>query len=220
MSGLPAFGAQQPPRDPAALARAILTQSRFRVPVHSAPARTWWDALRDWLGARWSQLLQAFAHHVRVSPRASVAAGDVLLALAVGAVVLVGARLLLNAARASADPGSKGAPLALAANPEALHADAVRAAQSGAYRRAIALEFRAALAAMDARGVLRDDPARTVNECRRDVRLRASNLSAPFEALARAFTAAVYAEDRLTADAWLEAERAYAAFSAANADAA
>lgn len=221
MSALPALGAHAPPRDPAALARQILSQPRFRVRVQTPPPRTWWDALRDWLGDRWNQLLDAFSHHVHVGAATSVALGDVLIGVIIVLVVVIGVRLLLSMARESgAADGALAVALAHHADERELYAAARRAAEQGAYAAAIAFLFRAALASLDARGVLRDDPARTVNECRSDVHTRAPRLSAPFDTIARAFTAAVYAEDRITMAQWADVERAYGAFTRPQSDAA
>jgi hypothetical protein len=215
------FGVHAPERNAQALAREILTQPRFRVQVPHATVRTWWDALRDWAGDRWNQLIDAFSHHVKFGANASVAAGDVLLVILIGLVILVLVRLLLGVAREGEIPGAAAvSALSPRPNPSVLHTAAQQAVQLGAYASAIALLYRAALAVLDARGVLRDDPARTVNECRRDVRRQAPHLSVPFERIARAFTAAVYAEDRVTAEHWNDAHAAYAQMTAVQADAA
>lgn len=221
MSALGRFGSHTPARDPQALARDILAQSRFRLHAQAPAARTWWDALRDWLGDRWNQLLNAFSHHVRIGSGASTAIGDLLLAVIIVLVIVVLVRLLLSIARdgfAGAGAGINALPVP--ADPAALHQQARQAAQQGAYALAIALLFRAALAALDARGLLRDDPARTVNECRRDVRARASSMSGAFDCIARAFTAAVYAEDRIGIEQWDDAQRAYSEITAVRSDAA
>lgn len=217
MSALPVFGAQRPPVDPAAVARAILAQPRFRIQASASPAHTWWDALRQWIGERWSRLMDAFAHHVKLGPRASVAIGDVLIALLVLLVVVVSIRLLLGAARETAHTSAPNVvPLERHASAAELWQAAQAAAAAGAYASAIALAFRAALAALDTRGVLRDDPSRTVNECRRDVRARAPRVCAAFDVIARTFTAAVYAEERIGAEHWIEVEKAYRAFAVVN----
>lgn len=220
MSVLEQFGTKTPGRDPQTLAREVLSQSRFRMEVAGARPRTWWDAARDWLGERWHQLIDAFSHHVRIGAKASVAFGDILLVLAIVLVIFVAIRLLLGMAREASAAGTGAHPLPARADARVLHAAAQRAAEQGSYAAAIALLFRAALAALDAQGLLRDDPARTVNECRRDVRSRAPRLSAPFDAIARAFTAAVYAEARVAPEQWHDAERAYAAFAQPQSDAA
>lgn len=217
MNDLPLFGAQRPPHDPAALVRGILSQPRFRIQATVARSQTWWDQLRHWIGQRWSQLTDALAHHVKIGPGASVAIGDVLIALLVLLVVIVALRLVLGAARErTLTRGIAVSPLHPHANPSELWEAAQHAAASGAFAGAIALAFRASLATLDARGVLRDDPARTVNECRRDVRARAPRVCAAFETIARAFTSAVYAEDRVGAEQWSDVERAYRAFVAVN----
>lgn len=138
----------------------------------------------------------------------------------VAVVVVVAVRLLLNVSAENAAAASRVSALPQHADPGQLYAAAERAARQGTYAAAIALLFRAALAALDRRGALRDDPARTVNECRRDVRLRAAGLSAAFDFIAQAFTAAVYADDRVTAAQWSAAQRAYQQFSEPQSDAA
>lgn len=221
MSTFAPFGAQRAPHDPGLLARQILSEPRFRLHVQAPPARTWWDVAREWIADRWAQLIDALSRHVHLSSGASVALGDVLLVLIVLLVVLVAARLLLNIGLEGRDAVSDSStPLVLAAQARDLCAAARRAAEQGAYASAIALIFQAALATFDARGLLRNDPARTVNECRRDVRVRAPRLHAAFEVLARAFTAAVYAEDRVAAEDWAAAQRAYEALNLPQSDAA
>lgn len=215
------LASEQPPHDPAQLARGILSQARFRVLVPAPHARTWWEMLWQWIADRWNQLMDAFARHVHVGGGLSVATGDVLIAAAVVLVIAIAVRLLLGMAKEPA-PSSASAWSALPVRADAgeLHAAALAAAQQAAYTIAIALLFQAVLALLDARGLLRDDPARTVNECRTDVRRRAAPLSAAFDRLARIFTAAVYAEDRMSPAQWNDAQQAYAAFAAAHGDAA
>ncbi len=205
------FGARLPPRAPEALAREILSQARFRVRL-AAPQRTWWDAVQGWIGAEWNRLVDAFAHHVRIGAGTSIAFGDLLVAAIVAIIAIVTVRLLLGMVRESSGRGPARAPAHAHASAHALHAFALQAAERGAYDTAVALLFNAALTALDARGVLRDDPARTVKECTRDVRARVPRAAFAFEVLARGFTAAVYAEDRVTPQHWADAERAYAAF--------
>lgn len=221
MNAFPAFGARQPPHEPGVLARAILAQPRFRVQTTAAASRTWWDLLRHWIGDQWDRLMNAFSHQIKIGPAAGVAIGDVLVVLLVLLVVVAAARLLLTMVAENPGPGG------IAINALPTHADAAQlfeaaqhAASSGAYAAAIAFAFRAALAALDARGVLRDDPARTVNQCRRDVHARAPRFRQPFDVIARAFTAAVYADERVSQAQWNDVERAYAAFAAAQHDAA
>ena len=216
----PQLGQQQPPHDAAALARHILSQARFRVFVHAARPHTWWDTIRQWIADRWNQLLDAFSHHVHIGTAWSIATGDVLIAAVIAIVVAVIVRLLLTISKDQSAGGMRESALPQHADPEQLRAAALLAAQNGAYAGAVALLFQAVLALLDARGLLRDDPARTVNECRADVRRRAAQLSAPFDRIARLFTAAVYAEDRMSLAECMQAQEAYAAFAAVQHDAA
>ncbi|HLI96665.1 MAG TPA: DUF4129 domain-containing protein [Candidatus Baltobacteraceae bacterium] len=221
MSSLRQLGAQAPPHDAAALARRILSEPRFRVRVQAPPAHTWWDTLRQWVADRWNQLLDVFARHVHVGKEVSLATGDVLIGAAIIVFIVFAVRLLLGVVRDGAAAQSENAhALPVHADPRELQAAAQRAAHEGAYAAAVALLFRAALSTLDARGVLRDDPARTVNECRADVRAHAFALSAAFDTIARGFTAAVYAEDRVSHAQWNDAEAAYAALTAAQGNAA
>ncbi len=219
MTVFPALGSRIPPRDPSGLAREILSQPRFRVRIHATP-HTWLDWLRQWLSDRWSQLLDVFSHHVHLGARATIAAGDLLIAAVTLVVVIAGVRLLLGMARESASNARAASALPVHGDPRTLYVRAQAAAQREAYSAAIALLFQACLAQLDARGILRDHPSRTVNECRADVREHVTKLSEPFDVISRAFTAAVYAEEGATADAWGDADRAYAAFAAPHRNAA
>lgn len=205
ISRLPAFG-QRPPADPHAIARAILAEPRFRIRV--APVRTaWWTPITKWLGDRWHQLIDAFTHHVKIGTGASIAIGDLLLIAVIGLVVVVTVRLILQYVREAA-PAEHARRLESHASSEDLYADAQNAAQQGEYARAIALLFSGALAALDVRGVVHDDPSHTVNECRREVRARAPQCSAPFDIIARAFSAVVYADAPVSAEQWERAREA------------
>jgi hypothetical protein len=208
-SVLQPFGTHRPPADPHALARAILSDPRFRVAVVRPKPKTWWEGLLQWFSDRWSQLIEAFAHRVHVSPNASVAIGDVLLIVLVALVVIVAARLLLGMMRDAGAPATGSHPLPLSDSGEALYARSVCAADRGDYSSAISLLFRATLAALDLRGVIHDDPSRTVNECRRTVRERAPESLPLFEIIARAFTAALYADVPLSQEQWSRARAAF-----------
>ena len=177
--------------------------------VQGQPRKTWWDVLTAWLGDRWNQLIDAFAHRVHVGAKASIAAGDVILIAASVLVLVVLVRLIAGYVRDTAK--TQGATLLsphVAA--EALYAQSIQAANQGEYAGAIALLFRAALAALDVRGVVHDDPSLTVNECRRQVRGSAPRFVVPFDTIARAFTSAVYAEALATPTQWNAAREAYA----------
>lgn len=207
--GLPAFGAQPPPHDPHALAREILSERRFRVHVANPAHKTWWEVATSWLQDRWNELGRTFAHHVHIGAKASVAAGDIILAVTAGVVLIVAIRLISAYVRETVIPAHAVREIAPHLAAEALFAQSMHAGELGEYAAAIALVFRAALAALDIRGVVHDQPSRTVNECRREVRERAPAFLAPFDALARIFTAALYADAPVTQAQWAAAREAY-----------
>jgi hypothetical protein len=203
------FGAQRPPFDPHRVARTILAEPRFRMHVLASPRKTWWDLFWGWLNDRWHQLTDAFAHHVHIGTKTSIAAGDIILIAASAVVIVVLARLAASYVREA--PRAAGVPLLRSSEAaEALYARGVQAANGGDYVAAVTLLFRAALVALDLRGVLHDEPSLTVNECRQEVRERAARAVVPFDALARIFTTAIYAEAPVTKAQWQDALRAYA----------
>jgi hypothetical protein len=175
------------------------------------PARkTWWDALTDWLGKRWHDLVDSLFRNVHIGGNAGTALGDILLIGLILLVVIVLARLLWSTVRVGT--AASGTPLAdTAADAATLHALSLQAARRGDYAHAIVLLFRAALAALDVQGVVHDDPSRTVNECRRAVRAKAPRLAAPFDEIARPFTAVLYADEPVTEVQWNAALNAFAA---------
>lgn len=207
--GLPPFGAQPPPIDPHTLARQILSQPRFRVHIAAGQPRTWFDIAMSWLRDRWSALVDTFAHHVHVGANATIAAGDIILALTAGVVLIVAVRLVSGYIRENATPAHAVRELSPRFAAEALFAQSVLAAERGEFTAAISLLFRAALTALDIRGVVHDEPSRTVNECRREIRERAPLFLGPFDALARIFTAALYADVPVTQAQWTAAREAY-----------
>lgn len=207
--GLPAFGSQPPPHNPHGLALQILSERRFRIRVTAPPHKTWWDIALSWLQNRWNDLVQAFAHHVRFGAAVSIASGDLILLFVAALVLIIAIRLLSGYIRESAAPAHDVRGLSPRAATDALFAQSMRAAELSQYAAAISLLFRAALAALDVQGLVHDQPSRTVNECRREVGERAPGFLAPFDALARIFTAALYADAPVTQAQWTAARDAY-----------
>lgn len=209
--GLPAFGTQNPPHDAHALAARILAGSGFHVRAMRPPSRTWWDVPWQWLLDRLNDLGTALGKNVHLSKGASIAIGDVLIAVVALGLVAVIVILLRNAMRAQEAAGD--APASPRAAAEEFLTRSLHAANSGDFSSAVVLLFLASLRLLDVRGVVADDPSFTVNECRREVRRRASAASAPFDVLARAFTAALYAGLPADAESWLAARAAYDAIA-------
>ncbi len=149
-----------------------------------------------------------FGHSLHFGGINLASLGDLLLLLAAAALVVLAVRLLLLFSRegARATAYSDVAPLVQARD---WHARSLRAADSGDFRRAAILLFGAALRTLNLRGLMRDEPSRTVNECRRELRARAPGAVADFEIVARTFTAALYAEMPVTAGQWEAARLAY-----------
>lgn len=212
--GLRAFGTLRPPIDPHTLARRIVAEPRFRIAVVRPKPKTWWDVFTQWLGDRWHQLLDAFSHHVHVGPKVSVAIGDVLIALAIGIVVVAGIRLALGMTRDRERSALRSRALPQSAGAQDLYARSLRAAERADYVAAATLLFRAALAALDLQGTVHDDPSRTVNECRAAVRAFAPACVAPFDIIARTFTDALYADAPVSIEQWSTARNAFAQLSA------
>lgn len=209
--GLPPYGRFTPRVDPQHAARSIISQARFRVALSEPARRTWWDVFKDWIGARWHDLMHALFGRVHIGGKAGVAFGDVLLVALVLLVIVVLARLLWSTVRVGS-ARSQTRALAVAADAAALHELSMAAATRGDYALAIVLLFRAALASLDVQGVVHDDPSRTVNECRRAVRAKAPPLAEAFDAIARPFTAVLYADQAVSEAQWQSALRAFALF--------
>lgn len=201
--------ARHPPLDPQTLAHTILSEKRFRVAIPTTH-RTLWEIVWGWLRDLWSRLADAFFSHVHIGNRAGVTIGLVIETLLVAVVIIIIVRLAFGVVRDARHARSSQAhPLAEAPDAQALYARSRRAAAQGDYRTAIALIFRAALVRLERLGLVREDPSRTVNECRRSVAAREPALAPVFDAIARPFTAAFYAELPVAQAQWLTAHDAY-----------
>lgn len=192
----------------AAVARSILDNGRV---YHfgngqKAPPRTWWDRLSDWIGARWRDIAAALFKHVRLPEGASLAIGDILLGLCIGAFLFLVARVAWQYARpiAGADEAITTAS-GLSAN--ALFSRAEGAARNARYTESITMLFAAAVRELQRRGLLGNDPGQTVGQLRRRVR------SKEFDVLAAAVTLALYADAVLGSSDWDRARDAYLALA-------
>lgn len=202
-----------PPRDPGALARAILSDtSRYHLaqPQVRERPKNWLERAWDWIALQWSRLIRALFGNVRVPAKASTAFGGAL-------VFLLAALLALAVAKVGDSLGRRAAPRALAASAaefsdaRGLYERSLTAAGNRALTQAMELLFAAAIATLDRRGLTRYDPSSTVGDFRRDVRARDASLVGAFDAIAEPFTAAVYAQRPPNEADWA---RAHAAFLA------
>ncbi len=149
--------------------RQVLSRPEFR-PKEEGP--TAWDRFAQWL----ADLLQ------RLFPNAPRAAGggEGLGRIMAGCVVLLLAMLLarilllvlpeLRRRRRHEDPDLPAGELLVPSEPEALLAEAERAAAAGRFREALRLAYRATVVRLDRAGVLPEDRSRTHWELLRELR--------------------------------------------------
>jgi hypothetical protein len=199
--------ARRPPVDPHALARSILSGSRFRIAAASS-RRSAMEMFLDWLRGVWSRMWDALFSHVHVGKAASTAIGYTIAIALIALVLVMIARLVFGSIRDVRRSDAR--PLEQPLDPHELYLRGRAAAARGDYQAALALLFRATLVKLQASEIVRDDPSRTVNQWRRAVAGAQPNLAPAFDAIARPFVAAVYAEIPARREQWLEAENAYA----------
>lgn len=200
------------PRPPHDLVRAVraelATPGRYHFETPHGIRRSWLEVAFAWIADRYREFVQALSAHLHVSARGVSLAGDVLVVLAVIAIGVIGAQLLL-ALQTERLSRAHALALAPARSAHALARRAAEAAERGAYASAIRLLFTAAVTLLDLRGVVHDDESATINDLRREIRERNTGAEEPFVAIASAYTAAAYAEERLDAGAWERARDAY-----------
>ncbi len=201
--------ASRPPLGARDLAREILSERRFRVAVPSTH-RTLLEMIWDWLRGLWSRVWDALFSHVHIGSRASTIIGDALAVALIAVVVVVLVRLALGSIRDARRPDSAH-PLLDRPDPGALYELSRQAAARGEYRLALALIFAATMRRLERLGIAREDPSRTVNEWRSALRGAQPAVLPAFDAIARPFVAAFYAEVPVARGEWMEAHDAYIA---------
>ncbi len=183
-----------PDGDPRDVVRTILAGGRFRLaPASAATAhRSWWDIAWDWMVAQLKALLGGIGRVLGSHNSFETVIGFVLIG---AALLLLGAgtyRLVGSWARARDPQRSDGVGAVAdvaARSSDDLRAAALAAARVRRFREAAALLFAAAVRALDERGRIAYDPARTPGEYRRLVRDPA------FDALAGDTVVALFAAD-------------------------
>lgn len=201
-----------PRRDPAALARAILAEPDL---AHQQPKpipheKDLIERFFDWLDSILNKLFSGLRKATNLSVGASRSLLLVLLALAsFGAIAVLIAIVKRRVER-------RIGPLALArigedaaATPAQLVIAARARAERGDYATAIGLIFAAAVRALDERGIVAYDAARTPGEYRRAVRRSQTPSADAFDALTRGFVLAMYGTDASDALDWAGALAAY-----------
>jgi hypothetical protein len=194
----------------AAARRELATPGRYQLSTKIAPPPqpTLWQQLWQWIGDRLREIWNALNDRVHIGQSGAVAIGDLLIGLAVLALVFVAIRLL---AEFQIDRRRAAAVEALGAPRDArkLYERATAAARKGDFTAASRLLFAATVVALDLRGVVAEDPSATVGDLRRALRSRQTELVTPFDAVAAPFVASTYAERSIEPADW---DRAHAAF--------
>jgi len=200
-----------PHGDPRDVARSIVADPRFALGVPSRPAApSWFDLLRDWFGGIVRGLLHGVDRALGANASFEVAIGYAVLAAALGLLgwgvyVLVGSSLRSLGARVRSNPAAPAEDGA-GADSAMLRAAAQTAALAGRYREAASLLFLAVLRALDERGRIAYDAARTPGEYRRLVR------DPRFDALTADAVVAVFAPAEPTAEVFARMSGEYERF--------
>ncbi len=177
-----------PHGDPRDLAHRILTDRQFQLAPQQPGDKSWLELFFDAMGDLWRRLTAPLDHLLGNKTLTGVIGIAVLVALLVflGFVVARFARRLRVRTPARAHAGAFALGDDADADARTLFARALAAAAEGRHHDAAALLWASALRALDERGHVRYDPARTPGEWRRAVRDPA------FDALARDAVVALF----------------------------
>ncbi len=168
------MNARWPHGDPRDVARAIVADPRYAVAVPARPAQaSWFDLLRSWLGGLLRGLLHGIDRALGAHNALEAMIGFGVIAAAFtllgwGCYVLV--RSFARGTRGRKRPAGLAESDSGAVDCAALREAALAAARAGRYREAAAALFSWVLHALDERGRIVYDPARTPGEYRRLVR--------------------------------------------------
>jgi hypothetical protein len=161
-----------PHGDPRAVAHTILADRRYQTAPQGPEPKSLWDIVFDWLQNWWEKLTRPLGH-VTGNERVTTIIGFIVLALALLFLIVVTVRFvrfqLKRRVRAERRFGNAGA-LDQSGDARALFERALSAAAAGRHHEAAALLWASALRALDERGRVRFDAARTPGEWRRAVR--------------------------------------------------
>jgi hypothetical protein len=203
-----------PPAALPVLAARELSNPRYRLGAPKGRTRTglpWWLELWRWVAERWSAFWHRVFGPVRIGSAQAVVVGDVLLVLAAAAVFAAALRLFGGLMLERAPGGAGQALPATAAGAQHWYAGACERAGHGDYASAAQWLFAAALASLSAQGLVDEDRSRTVGEFRSALAEQQAGLLPAFDAVARAFVAATYAQTAVAAAQWDRARDGYLA---------
>jgi hypothetical protein len=177
-----------PNGDPRALVRSILLDRRYHAGPQGPAPKTWFEQFLDALDAFWRRLTEPL-NHLAGNDLLSRIVGFVILLALLAALIYVAVRFGRNLRFGRAQRTAAHADaLSAGADARALLARALAAAAEGRHHDAAALLWASALRALDERGRVRYDAARTPGEWRRAVR------DPNFDVLARDAVVALFGE--------------------------
>ncbi|HEX3469006.1 MAG TPA: DUF4129 domain-containing protein [Candidatus Elarobacter sp.] len=156
------------PHDPRGVAASVLSDPRFRVRLPVA-GKSWWDYLLDALRPWWHRLFDPLWRATGNARATNVIGTIVLVAVALFLVVVVVRFARGLRFRRKARERAAVAALADGAGAQALFERALAAMSAGRYHDAAGLLWASGLRALDERGRVRYDAARTPGEWRRAV---------------------------------------------------
>jgi hypothetical protein len=193
-----------PHGDPRDVARAIVADPRYHGTTGAPPAPGLLERLLAWIGARLGDLFHAIGHVLGARSPLNVAVGVAVLVLTLAALAFVIVRFVRLPGR-RARTNATGVALERVTTSAGLVAAALAAARGERWHDAASLLARAALHALDERGRLRFDPARTPGEARRLLHDDA------FDVFEREATLALFAAHAATPERFARLRTAYAA---------
>ena len=180
------MNAAWPHGDPRDVAHRILTDRQFQLAPQQPGDKSWLDVLVDAMADLWRRLTAPLDHLLGNKTLTGVIGIAVLVALLVFLAFVVARFARRLRARTPARTRAGAFALGDDADARTLFARALAAAAEGRHHDAAALLWASALRALDERGHVRYDPARTPGEWRRAVRDPA------FDALARDAVVALF----------------------------
>jgi hypothetical protein len=193
-----------PHGDPREVVRAIVADSRFHGTTSSLPpGRNVLERILGWLGARLGDLMHAIGHVLGARTPLNVAIGFIVLALTAAILAVLAVRFVRMPVRPQRS-SQKSVALAGAVTSAELVALAFAAARGERWHDAASALARAALHALDERGRLPFDPARTPGEARRLLH------DAAFDAFEREATTALFARHAATRERFARLRATYA----------
>ncbi len=197
-----------PPIDPALAARTELaTPFRYHLERQPPPQEPWW--LRIWDVVH--QFLGPLFAHVHGGGAIAGALSWVLLALTLGLALYLLVRLVLLAVPRPSSGVTSIEALSAERTDAKLAREAFAAAERGELTAAVRLLLRAAVAQLNLRGAIEDEASATIGDLRREVTPLGECVAAPFDTIASAYVAGVYAQHPVQATTWDRARTAYEA---------